>query len=101
MLATEEQIISHIGPPGTPLRRPKGKDLRLELARLLEPTLPAELQLRAYLALGKRPPIDLLREETIARSLTPKHCLSRIPNLASKVQVLDAGAVLKAILKLP
>ena len=100
MLSAQESLIEQVGAPGSPLKRPKGKEARGKLTTLLDSTLPPELRLRAHLALGKQPPPDLLIEDNIRRSLTAKDCLRRIPSLAVKVPVLEAIAPLRAAARL-
>ena len=100
MLSAQESLIEQVGAPGSPLKRPKGKEARVKLATLLDSTLPPELRLRAHLALGKQPPPDLLIEDNIRRSLTAKDCLNRVPSLAVKIPVLEATAPLRAAARL-
>ena len=100
LLSAQESLIEQVGAPGSPLKRPKGKEARVKLATLLDSALPPELRLRAHLALGKPPPLDLLIEDNIRRSLTAKDCLSRVPSLAVKIPVLEATAPLRAAARL-
>ena len=100
LLSAQESLIEQVGAPGSPLKRPKGKEARVKLAALLDSTLPPELRLRAHLALGKQPPPDILTEDNIRRSLTAKDCLSRISSLVGKIPVLKATAPLRAAARL-
>jgi hypothetical protein len=100
MDSTEDKISSIVGPPGAPLKVVKGKEARGRVSTLLDTSNEApEVQLRAYVGIGRTPPLRLLFAENILRALNIGDRVKYLSRLSTKTYFLNAEPALSAIAK--
>ena len=99
--STLQQQVHHlIGRPGAPIHLLKDKSARAEIARQLKDKssgLSPESRLRASLAIGRIPDIEVTDSGLLERALSAEDCASFVARLAVKRSVLDAQNVLTAL----
>jgi len=97
----EDQLIFVVGPPGTPVRRAKDKQTRLEIGRLIAARAGnPQILLRGYLSIGRTPPPHLITKGNIVSSLNAEDCAAFLPLLVQKILLLEAGDALDALSEL-
>jgi hypothetical protein len=95
-----DSLLSLLGPPGTPLKRVKGKEARWRIQSLIKCNgLGPDLQLRAALSLGKIPHRALLSEENISFALNLEDRVAFLLKLTVTAKLIKADVPLHAILK--
>ena len=98
---TEDSLRRQIGEPGSPVRRIREKDLRVDVVRWLneQPNAwPPEIRLRAYLAIGRAPEPALLSDPILLRrALSADDCASFAGLLTTRRTLLDAAVVFSTL----
>jgi len=97
----ENDLLSRVGPEGSPLRRIKvSKEDKLAIEQMLKAKqYPPHISLRAYLAIGRVPPNDLVTEENIAKALRPEDSLGSLHLTGRRVPFVNVQIPLAAVSK--
>jgi len=94
-----DSLISKLSPAPDSIQRPKDKQTRLDIEQLAKDERQgAPVRLRAFLSLGKVPPLELRTEENILAALNLDDRVNFLPKLAVSTRLVTVDAALRTIL---
>jgi hypothetical protein len=97
--ATLDQVLAEVRRPKATLHAVKQKALRAEVSRLVSSATDwsSEMRLRAQLAVGRAPDVDVIVADVLQRALSPEDCAVFLGRLAIRGTFVDASETFNAL----